>query len=165
MLKSLIQLNNRHILTESGTHKFIKEKIAEALSELGYDTKTEHRVKDGRLDVYAKKGKNEVKVEVIKTHIPEWILAEITGEILEKEPSTRKSHMNKGIMGIFYKGFALGIIQRDGTIICMPCICESREQCTQSYRDPIFYEHLQDEHMPPNLETFSKLQFRDKNNK
>lgn len=75
-------------MTESDTHKFIKNKIAESLSEIGFDVKTEVVTKEGRLDVLASKDGHELKVEVYKTHIPDWLLVKVHGDINEPKPHT-----------------------------------------------------------------------------
>jgi len=72
-------------MTESETHRFIKNKIASALEELGYTIEQEKHTNEGRLDVYAKKDGNEINIEVYKTHIPNWIIAKVKGEINEIE--------------------------------------------------------------------------------
>lgn len=69
-------------MTESEIHKLIKEKIAEALRELGYETRTEYVVTEGRLDVFAyKKDCEPIRVEVQHTNIPDWILAKVKGDL------------------------------------------------------------------------------------
>ena len=80
-------------MVESESHKFIKERIAEALRELGYHVKTEARVAEGRADVLALKDGEEVRVEVYKTNIP-WFLVRIKGDIkipygMADPPTTR----------------------------------------------------------------------------
>jgi len=70
---------------ETQIHNKIKNKVAEAFTELGYDAKTEVVVKDGRLDVLAVKGDEELKVEIINTHCPDWILVKVLGY---KSPKT-----------------------------------------------------------------------------
>ncbi len=73
--------------TESDLHFFIKKKIGEALSELGFEVEYEKTVKEGRIDVYAVKDGNEIKVEVQKTNIQGWVLAKITGDLYKKPVS------------------------------------------------------------------------------
>ena len=71
---------------ETKIHKLVKEKIAEALREEGYEAETEVLTEKGRLDVYAtKEGEEPIKVEVQHTHIPNWVLVEVKGN-LPKEP-------------------------------------------------------------------------------
>jgi hypothetical protein len=72
-------------MVESETHKFIKKKIAESLKELGYNVETEIKYGKGRIDVLAEKEGNFVKVEVYNSHISDWVVAEINGEITEVE--------------------------------------------------------------------------------
>ena len=71
---------------ESDTHRFIKEKIAEALSELSYKVATESREGGKRLDVKAEKDGDIVNVEVIKSHIPEWLLVRVEGDLRTPKP-------------------------------------------------------------------------------
>lgn len=69
-------------MVETIIHRLVKEKIAEALRELGYDAKVEHVVEQGRLDVFAtKEGCEPIKVEVVHTHVPNWIMLEVKGDI------------------------------------------------------------------------------------
>lgn len=110
-------------MTESNTHKFIKEKIAEAFRELGYATEIEKRVKEGRLDVYAEKDGNKVSVEVFKSHIPEWIVTKVHGDIPELEPIYDKINKKKEKYNtIFMKNYLLALIGKDNSITCMLCV-------------------------------------------
>lgn len=77
-------------MAESKIHKVLKNKIAEGLQELGYTTKIEALVTGGRLDVLGIKDGKEIKVEVINTHCPDWILVEVFGS---KRKSIRKRHL------------------------------------------------------------------------
>jgi uroporphyrinogen-III synthase len=72
-------------LTESDLHFFIKKTIGEALTKLGFNVTYEKTVTEGRIDVFAEKEGNEIKVEVMKSHAPDWILAKVTGELYKKE--------------------------------------------------------------------------------
>ena len=66
---------------ESDTHRFIKQKVADALRERGYKVQTEQPVEEGRLDVRAEKDGELIQVEVIKSHIPQWILVKVKGDL------------------------------------------------------------------------------------
>ncbi|MGH9921572.1 MAG: hypothetical protein ACRD38_02350 [Nitrososphaerales archaeon] len=71
---------------ESKTHYFIKETIAKALRKLGYVVTTEARTEGVRLDILAKKGAEVLKIEIQKTHAPEWLIARVRGDINFGEP-------------------------------------------------------------------------------
>ena len=137
---------------ESATHEFIKNKIAESLSELGYDTKTEVVTREGRLDVHAVKDGNEINVEVYKTHIPEWIVAKINGSIPEIEKTRkpykpRKSKPNG--WGVFLRNRLIGMGQHDGSILCWFCFMENVSETTRKmYTNSEIAEHVLLDHQP-----------------
>jgi hypothetical protein len=65
-------------MTESAIHKFLKYKIAEGFKELGYEVDIEASCPEGRIDVSAKhKDGSIINVEVINTHISEWVLVKV----------------------------------------------------------------------------------------
>lgn len=65
-------------MTESEIHYFIKNKIAQALTELGFETKTEETLEYGRVDVSARRDNEHIKIEVIKTHTPDWFAVKLS---------------------------------------------------------------------------------------
>lgn len=78
-------------MTESKLHRTIKNGVAQALLQDGFNVKTEYAgIKDeGRIDVYAEKPDGElVKVEVVKTHVPNWLLIKLGGN----HKNQRKMH-------------------------------------------------------------------------
>ncbi len=68
-------------MTESHIHKLVKEGVASALLQDGYCVNMEFNNKEegeGRIDVYAEKPNgNRVKVEVMNTNIPSWLLVKL----------------------------------------------------------------------------------------
>ncbi len=75
--------------SESEIHKLIKIKVGEALESFGYDVTLEKITDDGRIDVFGSKGSNEIKVEIIKSHIPEWLLLKVHGDLNLPKPITK----------------------------------------------------------------------------
>ena len=71
-------------MPESDIHKFVKNSLVEAFQKEGYSSKSEFRDKEGFIDVYAKKGDNEIKIEVYKSNIPPWVITKIDGDLQKK---------------------------------------------------------------------------------
>ena len=81
-------------MTESDIHKLVKIGIAQALQENGFTVRTEYNgiKEEGVIDVYAEKPDGElVKVEVVNTHIPNWLLIRLDGNSISlRRPKTDK---------------------------------------------------------------------------
>jgi hypothetical protein len=73
--------NNNNKPGESDIHKAVKNGIAAALQQLGFETYIEaisESEDEGVIDVYAEKTDGtKVKVEVVKTHIPDWLVVKL----------------------------------------------------------------------------------------
>jgi hypothetical protein len=70
-------------LPESEVHRLIKLAIAKVLVELGYFAGVEFpRPGGGFLDVYGRKGNNEINVEIWKTNLPEWLIVRVKEEVI-----------------------------------------------------------------------------------
>jgi hypothetical protein len=74
-----ILLKTEHkILTESEEHRIIKYAVAKGLVEIGYMAGVEvPRPGGGFFDVYGRKGNSEIKVKVLKTNVPEWLIVKV----------------------------------------------------------------------------------------
>jgi len=77
---------NRFSNKESFLHKLLKFKVAESLELLNYKVEMEKRVKNGIIDIYAIKKGREIKIEIIKTHLPNWIIL----RAVEKKSKSKK---------------------------------------------------------------------------
>ena len=74
-------------MPESETHKFLKNKLALVLEQEGYKVKTEFKTNEGRIDVFGEKGEEQISIEVFKTHIPNWLIAKVKGDLDLPNPS------------------------------------------------------------------------------
>lgn len=144
-------------MTESKTHRFIKEKIAEAFRELGYNTETEKRVKEGRLDVYAEKNGNEVKVEVYKSHIADWIVMKVHGDIPELESLYEKINKKNKPNAIFLKNFLLALVAKDNSLTCMICPRDGKLPPKNMFEEKDLISHYIKEHVPMKWEKYPDL--------
>jgi hypothetical protein len=99
-------------MTESNLHKIVKNGVAQALLQDGFNTQTEYKSQDqdeGKIDVYASKPDGEiVKVEVVKTHIPNWLLIKLDSNYnIRKQLKTHTlaiSHTNYDFLNNLKKG-------------------------------------------------------------
>ena len=83
-------------MSESKTHKFLKQKLALALKKQSFQVETEKKTDMGRIDVYGKKGNNEIKIEVFKTHLPQYLVTKVKGNIIKSKIKIKKRNKNKG---------------------------------------------------------------------
>lgn len=67
--------------SEGDLHFLVKKKVGEALGELGYDVEYEKHVDEGKIDVHGNLNGNEINVEVMHSHAPNWILLKVTGNL------------------------------------------------------------------------------------
>lgn len=84
-------------MVESEIHRFIKEKITEALREEGYSANMEVLTSKGIVDVVAEKDGQKIKVEVIKTHAPEWLFVKVKGNMPSKKKRMKPDEYKWGI--------------------------------------------------------------------
>jgi len=101
-------------LTESELHRLVKNGVATALSQDGFNVNTEYTSKEGEgiIDIYAEKSDGTlVKVEVVKTHIPNWLLIKLTGHekqsnltTVQLKKATRARLDNQGFRHESYDG-------------------------------------------------------------
>lgn len=81
-------------MTESDIHKIAKEGVAAALRRQGYQVYTEFPGVngEGRIDVFATNTDGSlVKVEVVNTHIPNWLLIRLGGTNLGADKAIKVS--------------------------------------------------------------------------
>ena len=90
-------------MVESKTHKFLKQKLAFALEELGFQVQTEKQTNNGRIDVYGKKGNNEINIEVFKTHLPDYLVIKVKGDITKSKIKIKSRNKNKGKIPVLIK--------------------------------------------------------------
>jgi hypothetical protein len=62
-------------MAESNLHRHIKYSIAKGLIELNYQSGVEVPTGEGGyIDVQGKRGKEIINIELVKTHIPDWLI-------------------------------------------------------------------------------------------